>query len=316
MMSTQPLRDQTVAAVIVVYHPDDEQLLKTVGSLAPQVQRIIVVDNTPAAAITCVTQVAEKLSLLEQLEYIPLHKNFGIGYAQNRGIEHARQAGYRYVLLSDQDTEFPPDCVTVLMRTFTDLTSQGERVAAVAPAHANAFAPEMPPFFVGFGLFWLTYVRARSGAHEISGAIASGKLINLDCIDDVGLMNEPLFIDWVDFEWCWRALSKGWKVFGVFDVTLHHHLGDRVVRALDKAIPVHSPLRNYYIARNGVFLLLRGSMLPWLPRLGVGYRTLKVAVVTVLLCTPRLGNLRMALSGLWDGLLGVLGEKASRKPTT
>lgn len=316
MMSTQALRDQTVAAVIVVYHPDDEQLLKTIGSLAPQVQRIVVVDNTPATAIACVTQAVEKLALAERLDYVPLHKNFGIGYAQNRGIERARQAGYRYVLLSDQDTEFPSDGIAVLLRAHADLAVKGERVAAVAPAHANAFASDVPPFFLGLGTFWRDYVRAPSGVYEISGAIASGKLINMECVDEVGLMNEPLFIDWVDYEWCWRARSKGWKIFGVFDVTLHHHLGDRVVRALDKAIPVHSPLRNYYITRNGVYLCLRGSVLPWLPRLGVGYRTLKTAAATVLLCAPRFGNLRMVLSGLWDGLLGVLGEKASRKPTT
>lgn len=315
-MSAETPPVQKTAAVVVIFHPDYPLLVNTVHSLADQVGCVIVVDNTPGAAGECVERLAAELHLAGKLQYIPLHKNYGIGYAQNRGIEHARQMGYVHVMLSDQDTEFPADCVAVLLRTHAELARKGERVAAVAPAHANAFASDVPPFFLGLGTFWRDYVRAPSGVHEISGAIASGKLINMECVGDVGLMNEPLFIDWVDYEWCWRARSKGWKVFGVFDVTLHHHLGDRVVRALDKAIPVHSPLRNYYITRNGVYLCLRGSVLPWLPRLGVGYRTLKTAAATVLLCSPRFGNLQMVLRGLWDGLLGVLGEKASRKPTT
>lgn len=310
-MNTSSQGATTVAAVVVVFHPDYDLLLQTIASLASQVQRIVVVDNTPATASACVKAVEDQLLLTEQLEYVPLHKNYGIGYAQNRGIERARQSGYQYVILSDQDTEFPAGCVAVLLRTHADLARKGERVAAVAPAHANAFASDVPPFFLGLGTFWRDYVRAPSGVHEISGAIASGKLINMECVGEVGLMNEPLFIDWVDYEWCWRARSKGWKIFGVFDVTLHHHLGDRVVRALDKAIPVHSPLRHYYITRNGVFLFLRGSMLPWMPRLGVGYRTLKTAAAIVLLCAPRMGNLKMVSRGLWDGVLGVLGEKST-----
>ena len=36
-------------------------------------------------------------------------------------------------------------------------------------------------------------------------------IINNNIILDVGLMDESLFIDWVDFEWCWRAKSKGYK---------------------------------------------------------------------------------------------------------
>lgn len=311
MSQNAPQNTKTVVAIVVVYNPNHDLLHKTLASLADQVQHIVVVDNTPTAEISCVEQIGTRLQLGKKIEYIPLHKNFGIGYAQNRGLETACHAGYQYALLSDQDTEFPPNCVSQLVRAHAELQEKGERVAAIAAAHANAFAADARPFFPGLDPFWLSYLRANSGVHEISGAIASGKLINLECIPQIGLMNEPFFIDWVDFEWCWRARSKGWKVFGSFDVTLQHRVGERAIRIGSRTICVHVPQRNYYIARNGLFLFLRSDALPFLPRLGVGYRTLRDTVVSALLCTPRVSNLKMVIRGFWDGMRGSLGENGT-----
>jgi len=42
-------------------------------------------------------------------------------------------------------------------------------------------------------------------------------------------MNEDLFIDWVDFEWCWRARKKGYKIIGNANVVITHQLGDAAV---------------------------------------------------------------------------------------
>lgn len=39
-------------------------------------------------------------------------------------------------------------------------------------------------------------------------------------------MNERFIIDWVDFEWCWRAREKGYQIIGNANVLITRQLGD------------------------------------------------------------------------------------------
>jgi rhamnosyltransferase len=41
--------------------------------------------------------------------------------------------------------------------------------------------------------------------------LSSGFFYSREVIEKIGLKNEDLFIDLVDWEWCWRARSKDTK---------------------------------------------------------------------------------------------------------
>ncbi|MFP3480127.1 glycosyltransferase family 2 protein, partial [Burkholderia sp. SIMBA_057] len=76
-------------------------------------------------------------------------------------------------------------------------------------------------------------------------------------------MNESFFIDHVDTEWCLRANAAGYALFGVCAARLDHELGDRIVRLWAirwRAVPVHSPVRMYYMFRNTIRLLAATPM--------------------------------------------------------
>lgn len=308
MTAERTPRDQT-AAVIVVFHPDPARLRRTLDSLSAQVAQLIVVDNTPRATGASTASFNWMPAAGTSLTHIPLGKNHGIAHAQNRGVELARTAGFRYVLLSDQDSEFPAQAVATLVEALADLEAQGIRVAAVAAAHANRHALGAHPVFPGLGLFWMGYISASDGVHEVSAAIASGTLINAGSWEAVGPMDERLFIDWVDFEWCWRARSRGWKVYGCFDTTVLHEVGEHAVRVGKRTICIHPPQRTYYIARNGLHLFLRGRMLPTLPRIGMGLRAILNPLSSVIFGTNRTASLYAMIDGIKDGLRDRLGER-------
>jgi rhamnosyltransferase len=59
--------------------------------------------------------------------------------------------------------------------------------------------------------------------------ITSGSIIPIKVLDDVGLMREELFIDFVDIEWCLRAPQKGYEIVAINKVMIDHHLGDYAV---------------------------------------------------------------------------------------
>jgi rhamnosyltransferase len=98
---------------------------------------------------------------------------------------------------------------------------------------------------------------------ECDFLISSGMLIPVDVLSVVGGMEEALFIDHVDTEWCLRASDKGYACFGVGDAWMEHQLGtgSRIVwLGRWRRVPLHPPERCYFIARNGVKLLQRPYM--------------------------------------------------------
>ena len=73
-------------AILVTYNPDFSKLQKCVFSLLQQVEKIIIVKNS-----------SENLDFddfsQEKIFQIQLDKNYGIAYAQNRGIEKGIEFG-------------------------------------------------------------------------------------------------------------------------------------------------------------------------------------------------------------------------------
>ena len=66
---------------------------------------------------------------------INLCKNYGIAYAQNRGIEKANEIGVDMVLFSDQDTVYPSTFIKNSELVFQ--RHKNEKIAAVVPIFYN-----------------------------------------------------------------------------------------------------------------------------------------------------------------------------------
>ncbi len=95
---------------------------------------------------------------------------------------------------------------------------------------------------------------------ECDTLISSGCLIPLSVIDAVGTMESALFIDQVDTEWGLRAQKEGFRLYGVRDAVLTHGIGEDFVRpwfAPRRTLPLHSPVRDYYVVRNTIAVFFR-----------------------------------------------------------
>jgi rhamnosyltransferase len=79
-------------------------------------------------------------------------------------------------------------------------------------------------------------------------------LISANVLQEVGLMNESLFIDWVDVEWGLRAQTYGLANYVTPTVMMDHSIGDSFVKLGTKIIYKHNDLRNFYIVRNACYL--------------------------------------------------------------
>jgi len=296
------LSSSKIYAIVVCYFPKEEVLGKTLESLALQVNKIILSDNTPGGS-----EIAKKFQQkISNLEVIPLLKNTGIAVAQNVGIKRAINEGADFVLLSDEDTVYPENYVKEMLKAYFSLLDR-EKVASIVPNYADINKEGKRQGFVIFKGLFSRRIFPEKGLHEITQAIASGTVIPTRVFKDTGLMYEDLFLDWVDLEWCWRVRGKGYKIIGNADAVIYHKIGDVGKKLGEQFYPVHSEIRHYYIIRNCVYLALRSSYINFLMRLNLLYKSIRNTIGYSILGTPHFRHLLFCLKGIFHGLIGRLG---------
>lgn len=100
---------------------------------------------------------------------------------------------------------------------------------------------------------------------------------------EIGGYDESMFIDSVDFEYCYRMRKYGYGVIQVRDVRLLHELGkSQRKRIVFWKIDVtgHPAFRKYYIARNNIYYPLKHRL--WLRLIRGNLRNIGMLVVTLL----------------------------------
>jgi len=303
-MQTTPLR--SIGAIIVTLDPAPGAFAELLQAVMPQVSTIVVVDNGGATADIepiVKTHAAGKYALIRN------QRNVGLAAAQNQGIRHALNARQDYVLMLDHDSVPASDMVTRLIGAMESRGTSSQRVAAAGPVFID-MQSRSESRFVQLGPLGSRRVRCRGARLEIVLAdilISSGMLISTAVLRDVGMMDDSLFIDHVDTEWCLRARSKGYRMLGVCDARMQHRLGDRPARSVaGRRFFVRSPARHYFFFRNSL-LLYRRAYPPLVWKLADGLRLLPLIVAALLFCAPRMRHLKAITRGIVDGLRGRSG---------
>lgn len=291
-----------VFAVVVTYNPDLDSLNLLLHSLVPQVNRVIIIDNGST------NEMRTWLPIYETIECLYLDENMGISAAQNMGIKIAMDhSDMDFVLLSDQDSEPERDMVRKLRDKAQLLMDAGSKVAALGPCYVDTRQDNPPPFLKVQGLRVNRQWLPKEVSHvAVDYLIASGCLIPIQTLKQVGMMNESMFIDYVDIEWGLRAKSMGFKSYGDYRAKMHHSLGENPIVFNGKSYPVHSPLRHYYHVRNAVWLYKQ----PYIPlnwKIVDGYKLLLKFGFYTLFGKPRMQHFQMMLKGMYHGVISRLG---------
>jgi len=299
------LRRRRVAAVIVTYRRALADLTALLQATVAQVETVVVIDNTPAPSVLLDDP------RIQCCDVVINGRNVGLAAAQNQGIALARKHQCDHVLLLDDDSLPAVDMVERLTAALDRLDARGERVAAVGPRWHDRHTGRDAPFVrLGIGRMHNIDCTGRTGdTIECDTLVSSGCLVPLARLDEIGAMDERLFIDQVDVEWGLRAQAQGFRLYGVCDAVLYHGIGERTVRpwfARGRNVPVHAPLRDYYLVRNIVAVFfLRPA--PWRWRLVQLLRLPGLVLVIATQMPPRARRLRLIARGLADALLGRLG---------
>lgn len=296
-----PISDcKTVKAVVVTYQPDVGILRKLLVAVSPQVNGGIIVNNGHSLSLP--------LKWLESLGFSVVHlqSNQGVAAAQNAGMRWCIEQNADFGILFDQDSVPAPDMVACLLQAFRQLTLNGVVVGAVGPRQMDR-RTGLPTAFIDSGsIFCQRRFAVENKVLETQHLISSGCLMSTDVWQSVGPFRDDFFVDYVDVEWCLRAVATGRRIFGVGNAVLGHSMGDSVKTMGSRSFPIHSAKRYYYMFRNGIYLhTITQIPLQW--KIGNATHLMKKLVIILIAGRPLRTYLGAAFKGALAGFRKDMG---------
>lgn len=291
-----------ICGVLVSYNPNVVDFSNVIGAISKQVDLLLVVDNG-SANLPCINNIVESYV---KARVLPLNDNIGLAAAQNIAIAKAKEQGASHVILFDQDSVIGDGFIAALCECERELIASGKKVAAVGPSFFDPVSGHLYPATLYRGPF---IKRVPLGATPIQATfiIASGCLIRMDVLNDVGLMKDELFIDYIDVEWSLRAQAKGYGVYIAPKARMAHTIGDKRVSICGRTISVHSPVRRYYLFRNSFYML----KLPYVPS---GYKMRELVfnfirfLVSLIMSEQKVTVLKYTYWAMSDAIRGKFGR--------
>lgn len=236
-----------ICAGIVLYNPDITQLKRNIAAIIKQVQILYLQDNGSANISDIEKIIAETSSIV----LLRNPKNKGIAWALNALCKRAESDDFQWILTLDQDSVCPQNMIA-LYKEYLPI--------------ADMLCPKIVDRNYG------VLDGNSENVETVDKCITSGCLLRLSSWRKLRGFDEKMFIDGVDFEFCYRMKKSGMNILRVNDVVLSHEIGNITVRhflGFRVIVKNHSPFRKYYIAKNiiymarkqnNVFVLLKSVM--------------------------------------------------------
>lgn len=286
----------SIGAIIVTYNPSVDRVFSLIAALEEQSCDVIIVDNS-----TLKNKVFEN----QQFTYNWLGGNKGIATAQNFGIKECLDRNLKAIIFFDQDSKIDIGFINSLYQPLLD-----KKFKICAPT----FFDEKKGFEYAItdvkknGTRVKLYSEGKHDPFTSSVAISSGTIVRSEVFKQVGIMDDGLFIDYVDTEWCLRCFDKDILVHIIPEAKMIHSIGDNSFNVFGFCVPVHSAVRRYYRVRNS-FHLLRYKHVPKLLAFREIFFCVIHSVILIIKQKNRKDYLYSFLAGVRDGIVNIRGEK-------
>ena len=251
-----------IAAVTVWFNPSEKEKLKFLNNAKTYeeyVEKIFVVDNSKYDN-------SEIVKNLDKYIYIYNGNKNGIAGALNAGCRKAVENNFDWVLTMDQDSFFQEEQINNFIIKSKEIIANNPQIASIAPAIKNSTSEEdlsletclksiiknqLKKIGLNNQKKTITYPQQTLFDYK-ERVITSGNLINLDIWKKVEGFYELLFIDNVDFDFCYKLTRNNYKIIMFNNIFMNHNLGisQDKISLFKRKTPLENDFRLYYIIRN------------------------------------------------------------------
>ena len=300
-----------ICAITVTFNPDLEIMQEQLQNLSGRCLSLVVDNGSDPGTRQALESLCEGCGARS----LWLPENLGIAAAQNRGMElvEREMPDCEYLLFLDHDSLPDEHFVDSMLAEYRRISQFEPELGILGPVIHEIRTGQDYGFHVMQGWRYRRILPAamEDDAIHCSTVNSAGTFCSTAVARAVGPMDESLFIDHVETDWCFRAQARGYAVMGTRRHKLAHRMGDHVLQlplpGLRLQLPYRSPYRHRYLMRNSVQMMRRQHV----PLLWKFYCGLKIPLTFLLFgifSRERLQQLRGISRGIWDGLAGRRGK--------
>lgn len=251
-----------IYAGVVTFNPELKRLKENISSIKSQVDNVVVFDN----GSNNIEDIQKMISNFVNVIFIKSEKNLGIAAALNRLMQWGYEKKYEWMLSLDQDSVCEENYTARMIPYFTVEQNLGIVAPVIVDRNVGVVGHKPKAEYV-----------------QVNTCITSGAFSKISAWKKIGEYDESMFIDSVDFEYCYRMRKYGYGVIQVRDVQLFHELGKSERRRfLFWKIDVtgHSAFRKYYIARNNIYYPMKHHL--WLHFIRGNLRNIELIIIVLI----------------------------------
>jgi FkbM family methyltransferase len=238
--------------VVVLSYNGRDLTLACIESLRavdwPETEIVVVDNHSEDDSVAAIRRETPEVTLIEN------DANLGFPGGCNVGIRHALEQGCDYVLLLNNDTTVASDCIRRLIEA-------AEEEGAARILCPLVYYADTPDLIWYAGSAWNPARIYNGGYHgrgerdvgQFDGVRSTGAatgaavLIAREVFEQIGLLEEALFLQAEDVEFSARATATGFGISVVSDAKVWHHVSAASGGEF-------SPLAAYYCVRNGLHI--------------------------------------------------------------
>lgn len=271
-----------VLAGIVVYKPNIERLRENIKSVVVQVDQVVLFLNGSETE----QMLMKKFEPHSKVNFISNSSNMGIAFGLRKIMNYAIANSFDWVLSIDQDSVCQPG----LIETYKKYVTLPDVAILTCNIRDRNFDQ-------------LRGFKDTQPYKEVEKCITAGSFMSVEAYRNSDGYDTKMFIDGVDWDICYNLKRHLYKIFKInFDGILQEVGHGKNVTLLGKKYITYgeSPLRNYYAARNDVYL---AKKYPEYISMGKTLiREIRTEVLIILYETEKWQKIKMRWKGTVDGM--------------
>lgn len=230
-----------LSAIIVAYQPKIDEVFNNILSYIADVDALLIFQNTLVEA-ELLPRINSQLDEVQRSKVIFLGSgtNVGIASALNGGVQWSLDNNFTHILTLDQDSKFKAGVLPQYKQLIEQFPDADAGVFGINPNNwGNLLYNVNEPYI------------------EVADTITSGSVFPLEVFRKFGLFEDNLFIDAVDYEFCYRLKSFGYRTIVFPKIILEHQVGEYKRTWLGFKTDNYSAFRTYFVVRNQTIIWRR-----------------------------------------------------------
>ena len=279
-----------LVGVIIAFQPNINKLQKNIETLVSDVDKLLIYKNSEFYIDDLIINKYQ-----EKIEFIGDSKNIGIASALNEGVIWARRNSFTHILTLDQDSFFEQSHLNKFK--YLIKSSRLSNIGIFCPNIDNRGS---------------VLLDSKNKYEYVADSITSGSIFPLATFDLCGLFEDSLFIDAVDYEFCYRIFStKNLQTIIFPEIILKHEVGNNTKIIFGLHTDNYSAFRTYFIIKNHIIIWKRYPKLfqrqykITLIKIHIIYRLIKIIIGE----NDKYNKLKSIFTGIFHGLFMKLGKK-------